>query len=264
MLNMFNLIKHRIVPSDGNLPPFPDGCAYEYWLAGNGVFIRAENDFVYACIPVAPAKVRGLPDIEASVYYKLPPLPGDMLQEMVSKAQVLYHDTEVLFQVTHNSDGYTLHPAQVGSRAEIIYNDVDGKIVLDLHSHHMMQCYFSATDNAHHNDLRFYAVIGRTDLRQPHFRLRFSAYGHFYNLPATALFDDASCVTDLVAAFGIEGPYQPSRPRPPVPPRPAPNTFELGKRPPAPPLPPPSLVEVPEDEDGSANLLARFILRGWR
>ncbi len=263
MLDIFSLVQHKIVPSDGNLPPFPDGCAYEYWLAGNGVFIRAENDFVYACIPVAPAKVRGLPDIEASVYYKLPSLPGIMLNDMVTTAQEEYPETEILFQTVRQPTGYGVHLVP-GEATQIVYDDVPGTIVLDLHSHHVMACYFSAVDNTNHNDLRFYAVIGRTDLRQPHFRLRLSVYGHFYNLPATALFDDASCVQDRVAAYGIEGPYQPSHPRPPVPPRPAPNTFELGKRPPAPPLPPPSLVEVPEDEDGSANLLARFILRGWR
>ncbi|MCO5195534.1 MAG: hypothetical protein M9930_19925 [Anaerolineae bacterium] len=66
---------------------------------------------------------------------------------MVSKAQVLYHDTEVLFQVTHNSDGYTLHPAMSVTRRNHLQRR-GRQDRFDLHSHHMMQCYFSATDNA--------------------------------------------------------------------------------------------------------------------
>ncbi|MGB5058099.1 MAG: hypothetical protein WBO48_05380, partial [Candidatus Promineifilaceae bacterium] len=47
---------HRAEP----LPP-NDALAYQYVLAGNGLFVRAETRFFRATLPVAPAVVRGLP-----------------------------------------------------------------------------------------------------------------------------------------------------------------------------------------------------------
>jgi hypothetical protein len=45
---------------------------FEYVLAGNGLWVRAANSWLEACVPVALAQVRGLPEAKPYVGLNTP------------------------------------------------------------------------------------------------------------------------------------------------------------------------------------------------
>jgi len=69
-----NLVIYHIYHTEP-LPP-NDALAYQYVLAGNGLFVRAETCFFRAVLPVAPAVVRGLPLLAAQFQLRVPRLPA--------------------------------------------------------------------------------------------------------------------------------------------------------------------------------------------
>jgi PRTRC genetic system protein A len=91
-----------------------------------------------------------------------------------------------------------VRPDQEAGAASIRYDaggDQDG-VICDLHSHHTMHAFFSATDDCDEGGFRFYAVVGQV-LARPEIRLRLGMYGDFVSLPMTALFTSAGPFVDL-------------------------------------------------------------------
>jgi hypothetical protein len=78
-----NLVAYHIYR--GEPIPLTDGRVYDYLLAGNGLFVRAETRFWRAAIPVARCRVRGLPDLSTRFILKQPRLPNSLLYEVVDE-----------------------------------------------------------------------------------------------------------------------------------------------------------------------------------
>ena len=55
--------------------PANDALAYQYILAGNGVFVRAETRFFMALLPVTACIVRGLPPLRPQFQLFVPRNP---------------------------------------------------------------------------------------------------------------------------------------------------------------------------------------------
>ncbi len=71
------------------LPDLPQGVLYEYILAGNGLFLRAERAGLEAMIPLSgPSNVpvRGLPQVEPYLRLNTPKVPASALQYMLEQA----------------------------------------------------------------------------------------------------------------------------------------------------------------------------------
>ena len=66
--------------------PTVDALAYQYILAGNGVFIRAETSFFAVCLPIAPCAVRGLAKLETTFQLRVPRLPASLLKVVLTDA----------------------------------------------------------------------------------------------------------------------------------------------------------------------------------
>ena len=95
-----NLVTHHVY-NDCGLPPY-DAQAYQYILAGNGVFVRTETPFFEAIIPVVACTVRGLPSLQFQFRLKVSRIPGRLLTTALAVArrarrldgelnEVLYH-----------------------------------------------------------------------------------------------------------------------------------------------------------------------------
>jgi PRTRC genetic system protein A len=170
-----------------------DAQAYQYVMAGNGVFLRAENRFVSAIVPVAHCQIRGLPPLGRQIKLKVPRLPEQLLTAMVNGAGGMRASTdqlqEALYHVHHTGRAAcVLKPRQKASSSHVAsYSGGEPGIILDLHSHGSMPAFWSATDNADEVGFRFYAVIGRLD-KKPEIRLRLGVYGYFLSLLITTLF----------------------------------------------------------------------------
>lgn len=180
------------------LPP-SDALFYQYVIAQNGVFVRAENDFVSACLPVtrlkeATAPVRGLQPLNGWVRLKIPQIPLTLLETVIANAQVSAENgrlDETLSYVTWCNGRYRLiKPNDQQASPSSVFSEMvepGETVVMDIHSHGAAPPYFSPTDDRDETRLRFYGVIGnlRTTLQ---WCFRLGIYGHWAEIDRDTLF----------------------------------------------------------------------------
>lgn len=183
---------------DAALPPLPD-CLYEYVIAANGVFIRAKRPGMSAMFPIAPAMfpIRGLVPAQPSFHLDRR-MPEWMLRKMLLRAFDQGHK-EILFYARANPWRITI-PEQVQSAGGV--HPVDpyaggAETIMEVHSHHGMGAFFSATDNHEEQaGFRLFAVLGRVTSQSPEIRVRVGIYGHFWEIPADWAFELPRFVRD--------------------------------------------------------------------
>jgi PRTRC genetic system protein A len=178
-----------LVARDG--VPLRQGLAFDYVLAGDGVFLVAENDDLHVRVPVAGGTVRGLPLVYSACNLRHGRLPQWVWDAIVWAAHVGYmRDREVLLAVVFDTNvGYRLTvPPQIAGPERVVYRPPTSA-VLEIHSHGPHPAAFSSTDNRDELGLRLYGVIGRLGADRPEVAIRVGAYGHFLPLPWETVFD---------------------------------------------------------------------------
>ena len=182
--------------------PANDALAYQYVLAGNGVFVRAETHFFTALLPVTVCTVRGLPPLRPQFQLLVPRIPARLLDAVLADARRARRPdngfNEALYQFHHHGRAVQVKkPAQQTTPISVTTAVADAAtIICDLHSHGNMRVFFSQTDNADEQGARLYAVIGRLD-SEPGMRLRVGVYGYWLALPLTAVFTNNGPFKDL-------------------------------------------------------------------
>jgi PRTRC genetic system protein A len=194
-----------IVAREGEELPPVQAQLYEYVLAGNGVFVRGEREGLEAMVPIAFCQpVKGLRDVEPYCILKYPRCPAGALDIILRVARDACQEkpTEVLFYMQWDGYQWQLHvPVQDGSEGHVktLDDGADSKFaasLVDIHSHHNLEAYFSSTDNKEEQGFRLYGVLGNI-FERPTLRLRVGIYGHFMAVPADALFEgDTASVGD--------------------------------------------------------------------
>lgn len=186
---------------DDFLPPI-QGQLFEYVLASNGVFVRAQRPGFEASIPVTRMDpmddIRGLKPhgLDVALTHKVPvKILKDMLE--IASTQnygeengfVVSNALEVLFYLYLNENGWDMMmPEQEQTSFSCKPKGVYQPPLLELHSHHGMKARFSETDNADENGLRIYSVIG--DLyKHPTILTRVSIYGHMCVIPSNYVYE---------------------------------------------------------------------------
>jgi PRTRC genetic system protein A len=171
-------------------PPPRRGLAYDYVLAGDGVYLVADNRYLEVRVPVALARVRGLPAIYPSFSLRSGRLPQALWEQIVAFVRTWSRSgCEVLLAVTFDAaSGYQLVvPQQVVGPAHVFYQPL-ADVVLEIHSHHQSPARFSPTDDADEQRLGLYGVLGRLGSDRPEVALRVGAYGYFLPVPWEAVF----------------------------------------------------------------------------
>lgn len=209
-----NLVTYYIHKRDSL--PASDALAYQYILAGNGVFVQAETRFFAALLPVTKGNIRGLPPLRSHFQLRVPRIPARLLDTILADARRARRPdasrpdnglNEVLYHFHHH--GHTVQvkkPAQQATPASVVTAaDAAASIIADLHSHGNMRAYFSQTDNADEQGARLYAVIGRLD-SVPEMRLRLGLYGYWMPLPLTVVFTGNGPFKDLYQAINHVSP----------------------------------------------------------
>ncbi len=193
-----NLIKY-IIHQKPDLPPL-GAIGYEYITASNGIYVRAENRFIKALIPIvqAPAgTVRGLHPLAPSIKLKVSPMPISLLKDILANARQMRTKTgqlrEVLYRFHYNGPQVRVDRPQQDASSTHVRTIGDGgpDVILELHSHGNMNAFWSARDNADEKGFRFYGVIGNLDLK-PQIRLRLGVYGYYYNISKNFIFSDTN------------------------------------------------------------------------
>ncbi|MBI2851980.1 MAG: hypothetical protein HYX84_02585 [Chloroflexi bacterium] len=164
------------------------GIYYQYILAGNGLFVSADNEHLRATIIVSPARVRGLAPIKESFEMLCGKIPGRLCNLAISiMAGEL--SRERYLAVIWESGEYRLRmPAQQGVAGAVTYETLPNTI-MDIHSHHKMKAFFSSTDDRDEQGFRIYMVAGRLDTFFPEVMIRLGVYGYFMPLDVNQVFD---------------------------------------------------------------------------
>jgi len=190
------------VLTKGDVPLGTDGIAYTYRLAADGVFVTSENACLRATIRVATGTIRGLLASHLGIELPHGRIPHALWQAILAICQeAASEQQEVLCEVSWLPEqGYVLRqPRQLGGVSALAYERED-RALLQLHSHHCMPAFFSATDDRDEQGLGLYGVLGRLGVagQQPEVLLRVGVYGHYQTLPWAAVFaGDLGHVRDL-------------------------------------------------------------------
>ncbi len=189
----------HLIARDG-IPPL-SGNAYDYVVAGDGLFVHASNRWLELRVPVAACEVRGLQTLGAAcrlIHGKIPSVLWHIMVRLLRQAH--RGGCALLLGVRFAAGGYELVlPEQTVAPRSVEYT-AEEDLVLEIHSHCDGAARFSETDNADEQRLRLYGVVGKLDDRRPAVNVRAGAYGHFLPLPWSAVFaGDAGVVIDVNA-----------------------------------------------------------------
>jgi PRTRC genetic system protein A len=172
-------------------PPPRRGLAYDYIVAGDGVYLMADNDWLDVCVPVTRCTIRGLPTFRARCVLRKGRVPTCIWQQVVQVSHAwAARGCEVLLAVTYSEAyGYRMSiPVQAVASENIVYQPA-ANVVLEIHSHHRYAARFSSTDDNDEQRLRVYGVVGRLNREVPEVALRVGAYGHFMPVAWETVFD---------------------------------------------------------------------------
>ena len=154
------------------------GVGYDYVLGSGGVYVQSQGAHLTARVPVAPCEVRGLAPVTEKVTLGHGHIPASLFELGLRWFQDA-PDTERLFAVRWDGDGYRLVvPPQAGTATRLAYLPPAG-VVAEFHSHGGSRAFFSVTDDRDEQGFRIYGVVGRLDAPCPELRLRVDVYGHF-------------------------------------------------------------------------------------
>ena len=162
------------------------GFFYNYILAGNGLFIRADGPLVSATVCVALAEVRGLAPMSESVELARGKIPMYFYELAISTLYSHSHKEQYL-AVVWDRRYRLMRPQQEGTGASVKYNRLP-HTVLDIHSHSGISAFFSSTDNNDEQGLRLYMVVGQMDKLIPEVELRIGVYGYYATLDKSEVF----------------------------------------------------------------------------
>ncbi len=173
--------------SSGNLSGVP-GSTYNYIMAGNGVFLHADNEHLEAMVQIARVKIRGLGPLTPFVVLQHGKIPATIFADSL-RQMGLNISRELYLAVVWENGAYSLRvPDQEASGAHVTYLQLPNK-VLDLHSHPTFSGRFSGVDNQDEIGFQLYGVIGHVDKLIPEYTFRVGVYGHFYEMRLEDIFD---------------------------------------------------------------------------
>ena len=162
------------------------GLYFDYIVGSNGLFIRAENRFINATVCVGAAQVRGLQPVRPLVILKQGKIPWDIYYSAIS--HMMLEALHEQYLAVSWCNGYQLiYPQQVGDAGSCLYERVPDT-VMELHSHGLMQSFFSGTDNRDELGLQIYAVVGNLDMLTPEVKVRIGVYGYYDKLHLNEVF----------------------------------------------------------------------------
>ncbi|ABX03187.1 MAG TPA: hypothetical protein DEF47_12445 [Herpetosiphon sp.] len=201
-----NLHRYHIVTEAEPYPPNQPGLT---WLiAANGIFKSGCDRHQRLIIQVSeqridlPGMVAIMPMIHWFNYPKrLPSAWLSMLLADAQKASIITNGVarpiEKQYFVVNKDDRLKLIIApQQASALRVHYQMPSAPIFVDIHSHHGMPAYFSATDDADDTGLSISCVIGNI-YSNPEIICRLNIYGQHQVVPITTIFDGCGPFADV-------------------------------------------------------------------
>lgn len=211
MVELTNPIKYHLC-QQSPLPPV--SWLYDYVIAANGVFKRAENHYMAVCIPITEgrwcrtghksATLAGLCPCKIPDFaLKIAKVPAQSLADIIDDARTHHKDCGKFVENYYviNDKYRALRPTQKGTANNVEYKfgplamSVSHTFLIDIHTH-PQNAFFSATDNADEKGFKIYGVLGHLSHPKPELVLRLGVYGDFMTLRADEVFGEG--VNELV------------------------------------------------------------------
>ncbi len=192
MFDQLKITDHHIYTGD-DLPKMT-AIGYQYLLAGNGLFVQAQNTHWQAVIPVAACVVRGLPSLQTQVVCRHGRIPSQLLTTILVNAQDTSQQgqlIEMLYRIHWREDGlwYVTKPPQEASPTRVKTTvPADNNTIMELHTHGKYAPCFSQTDTEDELGMCLYGVIGYLNKPTPEIQVRFGIYGHVSQIQSRPLF----------------------------------------------------------------------------
>lgn len=182
---MNKMIEYHL--NKGALPPLTSSLGFDYVIAGNGIFVRAENKFHSTVMLIAPGVIKGLLPLNPHYRLKLDSIPSQLMERIMVKIPY-----EQMFHVRWNGEKYYLtSPHQSGDVGSVSYYEPDqSNIVMEIHTHPKHGAWFSSQDDRDEKGFRLYGVVdpyGATAESQ--IAVRLGVYGYYYALEPHLVFD---------------------------------------------------------------------------
>lgn len=180
-------------------PPFPPVFRL---LARNGVFEFRTTPLGLFVVALDP----GAPPLSEGYHPATRRCPTGLLRRIVAIFKER-PDTEALISIVVDTVTDGFHLVWQGDETTAHSVDYDpippsDRFVLyaEIHSHHTMPAFFSATDDASEKATGLYGVVGRVDRDPPQALFRYACGGVFRHLPAEALFEPDEDLGEIVQA----------------------------------------------------------------
>jgi PRTRC genetic system protein A len=149
---------------------------------------------------LAEASVRGLSPADEFFKFDYPPVPSDIINEMVEQARNA-EDTngqpiEILFYLIWDSNPVygewklvtpEQHQSAAACRPTNTTDPDYQRCIIEVHSHHGMKAFFSGQDDKDETGFKIYAVLGEI-FNKPTILVRCGLYGYFTFVPASQVF----------------------------------------------------------------------------
>lgn len=184
------LVGHRIAATEND--PI-DAVLFEYLLAGNGLFVRAERKEFAVSLPLSPQRISGLKNTSIGIAWTKPRIAASLWQEILSHAQNAHSSSNF------KEDIYLVYwDASVGSWqwkasgrehtwASTVADDSLPEYAdccIELHTHPPGALNFSRADDRDElGKFRIFAIL--IDVHdKPKIRFRCGVYEHLVQIPA--------------------------------------------------------------------------------
>lgn len=197
------LVGHRIAATEND--PI-DAALYEYFLVGNGLFVRAKRREFTVSLPLSLQKVWGLPNASVGVTWAKPKIPAFLWQDILMHARQTHTSSnfkeevylifwdEVLGSWQWRASG------RESSWASTIADDSLPEYAdccIELHTHPPGALDFSRADDADElGKFRIFAIL--MDVHEkPKIRFRCGVYDHLIQIPAVWVGEMPEGIIDL-------------------------------------------------------------------
>lgn len=198
---MVQLATHNIY-AGGPLPPVSLSVLYEYWLAGNGLYLRARRLGLEVLMPLCSYPVRGLADLQPYLWLDYEPVSQELVARMLGLSRqardIWGQPVEKLFHLSYaegEPGGWQLAIPPQAATGGSVKPLLDGsgssyeRAIFEVHSHHSMRAFFSPTDDRDEaRSFRLFGVMGRI-FDRPEIRVRVGVFGHFWEVEAAAVLE---------------------------------------------------------------------------
>lgn len=197
------LVGHRIAASEND--PI-DAALYEYFLAGNGLFVRAKRREFAVSLPLSMQKIWGLPNVSIGIFWERPRIGASAWQEILMHArqrQTSSNFKEEVYLIYWDKLSGAWQWRASGrehSWASTIADDTlpeYAECCIELHTHPPGALNFSGADDRDElGKFRIFAIL--IDVHdKPKIRFRCGVYDHLVPIPAVWVGELPDGVIDL-------------------------------------------------------------------